>query len=170
MPHMASLWKLPVMLVCENNGYAEFTPMSAHTVVSHVSDMAGRTALPSQIVDGNDTLAVLDAGRGAVTPAREGGGPTIVECLTYRLRGHYVGDPETYRKSREGRGSRRDKVPFAARRLARAAGKNHTEGCRGDGSDCKGACRRGRSLHDGKPVAMSASVGRFCLRINEKKT
>jgi acetoin:2,6-dichlorophenolindophenol oxidoreductase subunit alpha len=99
--NMASLWKLPVVLVCENNGYAEFTPMSAHTVVSHVSDHGRPYGIASQIVDGNDTLAVLDAGRGAVTRAREGGGPTIVECLTYRLRGHYVGDPETYRKADE---------------------------------------------------------------------
>lgn len=99
--NMASLWKLPVVLVCENNGYAEFTPMSAHTVVSHVSAHGEPYGMPSQIVDGNDTLAVLEAARNAVTRARYGGGPTIVECLTYRLRGHYVGDPESYRKADE---------------------------------------------------------------------
>ena len=60
--NMASLWKLPVVLVCENNGYAEFTPMSAHTVVSNVSVHGQPYGMPSQIVDGNDTLAVLDAG------------------------------------------------------------------------------------------------------------
>ncbi len=99
--NMASLWKLPVVLVCENNGYAEFTPMSAHTVVSHVSVHGQPYGMASQIVDGNDTLAVLEAGRSAVARARDGGGPTIVECLTYRLRGHYVGDPEAYRKADE---------------------------------------------------------------------
>jgi pyruvate dehydrogenase E1 component alpha subunit len=99
--NMASLWKLPVVLVCENNGYAEFTPMSAHTVVSDVSVHGQPYGIPSQIVDGNDTLAVLDAARTAVTRARKGEGPTIVECLTYRLRGHYVGDPESYRKADE---------------------------------------------------------------------
>jgi pyruvate dehydrogenase E1 component alpha subunit len=99
--NMAALWKLPAVLVCENNGYAEFTPMSAHTVVSHVSVHAGPYGIPSEIIDGNDTLAVLEAGRRAVARARAGEGPTIVECLTYRLRGHYVGDPEAYRKAHE---------------------------------------------------------------------
>jgi pyruvate dehydrogenase E1 component alpha subunit len=99
--NMAALWKLPAVLVCENNGYAEFTPMSAHTVVSHVSVHGGPYGIPSEIIDGNDTLAVLEAGRRAVARARAGDGPTIVECLTYRLRGHYVGDPEAYRKAHE---------------------------------------------------------------------
>jgi pyruvate dehydrogenase E1 component alpha subunit len=99
--NMASLWKLPVVMVCENNGYAEFTPMSAHTVVSNVSAHAQPYGIASEIIDGNDTLAVLDAARRAVTRARDGRGPTIVECLTYRLRGHYVGDPEAYRKAEE---------------------------------------------------------------------
>lgn len=99
--NMAALWKLPVVLVCENNGYAEFTPMSAHTVVSNVSDHGQPYEMPSRIVDGNDVLAVLDAGQAAVNHARDGKGPTIIECLTYRLRGHYVGDPESYRKAEE---------------------------------------------------------------------
>jgi TPP-dependent pyruvate/acetoin dehydrogenase alpha subunit len=99
--NMAALWKLPVVLVCENNGYAEFTPMSAHTVVSHVSVHGKPYGIPADIIDGNDTLAVLNTARAAVARAREGGGPTIVECLTYRLRGHYVGDPASYRKADE---------------------------------------------------------------------
>ena len=99
--NMASLWKLPVVLVCENNGYAEFTPMSAHTVVTHVSVHGKPYGIPADVIDGNDTLAVLNAARAAVARAREGGGPTIVECLTYRLRGHYVGDPASYRKADE---------------------------------------------------------------------
>jgi pyruvate dehydrogenase E1 component alpha subunit len=114
--NMAALWKLPAVLVCENNGYAEFTPMSAHTVVSHVSVHAGPYGIPSEIIDGNDTLAVLEAGRRAVARARAGDGPTIVECLTYRLRGHYVGDPEAYRKADEV-AEWRDKDPI--RRFAR---------------------------------------------------
>jgi pyruvate dehydrogenase E1 component alpha subunit len=99
--NMASLWKLPAVLVCENNGYAEFTPMSAHTLVTHVSAHGEPYGIASEIVDGNDTLAVLEAGRKAVAHARSGAGPTIVECLTYRLRGHYVGDPQTYRRAEE---------------------------------------------------------------------
>jgi pyruvate dehydrogenase E1 component alpha subunit len=114
--NMAALWKLPAVLVCENNGYAEFTPMSAHTVVSHVSVHGGPYGIPSENIDGNDTLAVLEAGRRAVARARAGDGPTIVECLTYRLRGHYVGDPEAYRKADEV-AEWRDKDPI--RRFAR---------------------------------------------------
>lgn len=99
--NMAALWQLPVVLVCENNGYAEFTPMSAHTNVSNVSDHGGPYNIPTSIVDGNDILAVLEAARSAVERARAGGGPTIIECKTYRLRGHYVGDPESYREAEE---------------------------------------------------------------------
>ena len=99
--NMVALWKLPVVLVCENNGYAEFTPMSAHTVVSHVSVHGQPYGIPSQIIDGNDPLAVLEAASAAVARARSGNGATIVECLTYRLRGHYVGDPAVYRKADE---------------------------------------------------------------------
>jgi acetoin:2,6-dichlorophenolindophenol oxidoreductase subunit alpha len=99
--NMASLWKLPVLLVCENNGYAEFTPRSAHTVVRNVSDHGQPYGMPSRIVDGNDVLAVLDAAREGVARARAGEGPTIIECLTYRLRGHYVGDPQAYRTADE---------------------------------------------------------------------
>jgi TPP-dependent pyruvate/acetoin dehydrogenase alpha subunit len=99
--NMAALWKLPVMLICENNGYAEFTPLSAHTNVANVSDHGKPYKIPSRIVDGNDVVAVLDAARFAVKRARSGKGPTIVECKTYRLRGHYVGDPESYRQADE---------------------------------------------------------------------
>jgi pyruvate dehydrogenase E1 component alpha subunit len=99
--NMASLWKLPIILVCENNGYAEFTPISAHTVVPSVSAHGRPYDMATQIVDGNDALAVLAAARTAAERARTGGGPTIVECLTYRLRGHYVGDPESYSKAGE---------------------------------------------------------------------
>jgi TPP-dependent pyruvate/acetoin dehydrogenase alpha subunit len=121
--NMAALWKLPVVLVCENNGYAEFTPMSAHTVVDHVSDHGRPYGIPSQIVDGNDTFAVLAAVRTAVERARAKQGPTIVECLTYRLRGHYVGDPESYRKADEvSEWKDKDPIPrFTAALLERGA-------------------------------------------------
>jgi pyruvate dehydrogenase E1 component alpha subunit len=99
--NIASLWKLPIVLVCENNGYAEFTPMSEHTVVEHISTHCEPYGIPSHIVDGNDVFAVLEAVEDAVQRARSGGGPTMVECLTYRLRGHYVGDPAEYRQAQE---------------------------------------------------------------------
>lgn len=99
--NIASLWKLPLILVCENNGYAEFTPATEHTVVERVSSHGQVYGIPGRVVDGNDVLEVLDATVQAVDRARNGEGPSFVECLTYRLRGHYVGDPAGYRKADE---------------------------------------------------------------------
>ena len=99
--NIASLWKLPVIFVCENNGYAEFTPLSAHTLVSHLAAHARTYGMPNTTVDGNDILAVNHAVRMAVARARAGKGPGFVECLTYRLRGHYEGDPAKYRELSE---------------------------------------------------------------------
>lgn len=99
--NIAGLWKLPVLFVCENNGYAEFTPISAHTLVERASEHATLYHIPAQVVDGNELTAVLDAAAPAVERARRGEGPSLVECLTYRLRGHYEGDPNRYRELSE---------------------------------------------------------------------
>ena len=99
--NIASLWKLPIVLVCENNGYAEFTPLSAHTLVSRLARHAETYAMPSTGVDGNDVRAVCAAMAQAAERARSGGGPTFIECATYRLRGHYEGDPAKYRQLAE---------------------------------------------------------------------
>jgi acetoin:2,6-dichlorophenolindophenol oxidoreductase subunit alpha len=96
--NIASLWKLPVIFVCENNGYAEFTPLSAHTKVERLAQHAKTYAIPSTTVDGNDLLAVREAADKAIEKARQGKGPSFVECLTHRLRGHYEGDPAKYRE------------------------------------------------------------------------
>jgi acetoin:2,6-dichlorophenolindophenol oxidoreductase subunit alpha len=95
--NLATLWRLPVILVCENNGFAEFTPRSAHTNVERVSDVVAPYGLERETVDGNDVLAVRDAFAGFLTAARGGEGPMLLECLTHRLRGHYEGDPQHYR-------------------------------------------------------------------------
>ena len=99
--NIASLWQLPVIFVCENNGYAEFTPLSAHTKVERLAQHAKTYGIPSRTVDGNDLLAVHDAIGKALKQARAGKGPTFVECLTHRLRGHYEGDPAKYRELSE---------------------------------------------------------------------
>ena len=99
--NIASLWQLPVVFVCENNGYAEFTPLSAHTMVPRLANHARTYSIPEATVDGNDLFAVLEAARDAVERARAGEGPSFVECLTYRLRGHYEGDPGRYRELSE---------------------------------------------------------------------
>ena len=99
--NLASLWKLPVIFVCENNGYAEFTPSSAHTVVEKVVDHASLYKIPGVTIDGNDAMEVRMSAIRAVEQARAGSGPAFLECLTYRLRGHYEGDPSKYRELSE---------------------------------------------------------------------
>lgn len=97
--NLAALWKLPVILVCENNGFAEFTARSEHTVVERVSDVVAPYGLAGETVDGNDVAAVWRGFGQLLGKAREGGGPALLECLTHRLRGHYEGDPDHYRQA-----------------------------------------------------------------------
>ncbi len=97
--NLATLWGLPLVLVCENNGFAEFTPRSAHTNVERVSDVVAPYGLERATVDGNDAVAVWEAFRGYLAAARAGDGPFLLECLTHRLRGHYEGDPGAYREA-----------------------------------------------------------------------
>jgi pyruvate dehydrogenase E1 component alpha subunit len=97
--NLAALWELPVILVCENNGFAEFTPRSAHTNVERVSDVVAPYEVTRETVDGNDVLAVWEAFGKFLAGARGGSGPFLLECLTHRLRGHYEGDPGKYREA-----------------------------------------------------------------------
>jgi TPP-dependent pyruvate/acetoin dehydrogenase alpha subunit len=99
--NLASLWRLPVLFVCENNGYAEFSPLSAHTKVERLARHAETYGVTASTVDGNDMAAVEEAMADAVVRIRAGEGPVFVECLTYRLRGHYEGDPGKYRELSE---------------------------------------------------------------------
>jgi acetoin:2,6-dichlorophenolindophenol oxidoreductase subunit alpha len=97
--NLATLWELPVIFVCENNGFAEFTPRSAHTRVERVTDVVAPYGLTRETVDGNDVVAVRGAFARFLESARAGRGPLLLECLTYRLRGHYEGDPAHYREA-----------------------------------------------------------------------
>ena len=86
--------------MCENNGFAEFTPRSAHTKVERVSDVVAPYGVTRETVDGNDVVAVRDGVRRASSRRRAAGeGPLLLECLTHRLRGHYEGDPAHYREA-----------------------------------------------------------------------
>ncbi|HUF43280.1 MAG TPA: thiamine pyrophosphate-dependent dehydrogenase E1 component subunit alpha [Verrucomicrobiae bacterium] len=96
--NIASLWRLPVIFVCENNGYAEFTPLSAHTNVDRLARHAKTYGIKNSTVDGNDLLAVRAVMSQALAQARAGKGPVFIECLTHRMRGHYEGDPAKYRE------------------------------------------------------------------------
>lgn len=102
--NFASLNRLPLVFVCENNLYGISVSMKRHTRVKHIADRAAAYAMPSVIVDGNDVLKVYEAVGKAVEDARNGKGPTLVECKTYRQRGHFEGDPnqgERYRTKEE---------------------------------------------------------------------
>jgi TPP-dependent pyruvate/acetoin dehydrogenase alpha subunit len=99
--NMAGLWKLPAIFFCENNLYGEGTPQSKQAPVAQLSTRAASYAMPGVTVDGNDVFAVYEATRTAVDRARNGDGPTLIEGLTYRYRGHYEGDPQVYRSRQE---------------------------------------------------------------------
>ncbi len=99
--NLATLWELPVVFVCENNGFAEFTPRSAHTRVERVVDVVAPYDMLRRTVDGNDVLAVHEAFAEFLGLVRQGRGPMLLECLTHRLRGHYEGDPAAYRSATE---------------------------------------------------------------------
>ena len=96
------VWKLPVVYVCENNLYMEYTPISAVTAVEHpAADRASAYGLPSIVVDGNDADAVYKIASEALAKARSGGGPSLIEAMTYRHSGHSRADPGKYRPEGE---------------------------------------------------------------------
>jgi pyruvate dehydrogenase E1 component alpha subunit len=99
--NLATLWKLPLLFVCENNGYAEFTSREEHSNVTRVSAFAAPYGMPANTIDGNDLLAVHAAAGEAVAAIRGGAGPYLLECMTYRMAGHFVGDAQRYRSKDE---------------------------------------------------------------------
>jgi TPP-dependent pyruvate/acetoin dehydrogenase alpha subunit len=100
--NLAAIWKLPVVYVLENNQFAEAMPVEEFVACSPLSKRARAYGLEEITVDGNDVEAVYEACRKAIEKARSGGGPSLIEALTYRVRGHYIGDPEnTYRTKEE---------------------------------------------------------------------
>lgn len=102
--NFAALYKLPIVFVCENNLYGISVCMDRHTAIKNIADRAAGYAMPGVMVDGMDVLAVHEVVGKAVKAAREGRGPTLVECKTYRFRGHFEGDPnlgDRYRDKKE---------------------------------------------------------------------
>jgi pyruvate dehydrogenase E1 component alpha subunit len=94
--NLAQLWKLPVVFVCQNNRYGEHTAIADHMVNTRVADRAAGYGMVGVTVDGNDPLAMYGAAAEAINRAREGDGPTLIEAMTYRFFGHFVGDASDY--------------------------------------------------------------------------
>jgi len=99
--NLAAIWKLPVVFVCENNKYGMSTSIERSTAVSQISTRAVAYNMPGVTVDGNCFADVAEAAHAALTRARSGGGPTLIECLTYRHRGHSKSDRNRYRSKEE---------------------------------------------------------------------
>ncbi len=111
--------KLPVVFLCENNGWAVSMPTERSTAVRDIAERAKGYAVPGKVVDGNDPEQVYDAVSEALKRARTGGGPSLIEGKTYRLWGHWVGDPENYRSREEvEKHWRRDPLPAFEAKLA----------------------------------------------------
>jgi pyruvate dehydrogenase E1 component alpha subunit len=110
--NMAAIWKLPVVYVVENNGYGEATPTEFVTPVADIAQRATSYAMPSAVADGMDFFDVYEKAGAAIARAREGGGPTLLECKTYRYYGHYVGDPLTYRTKEEAEEVKQNRDPL----------------------------------------------------------
>lgn len=99
--NLAAIWKLPVIFVCENNGYAEATPAHYHCSVGDIANRAAAYDIPGIVVDGLDFFSVYEAAGAAIDRARKGQGPTLLEAKTYRFYGHFQGDTITYRTDDE---------------------------------------------------------------------
>jgi pyruvate dehydrogenase E1 component alpha subunit len=117
--NFAVIWKLPVVFVCENNLYMEYTPIGEVTAVEHpAGDRAGAYNLEKVVIDGNDADVVYRTASAAYEKARNGGGPSLIECLTYRHSGHSRADPAKYRPPGElERWKERDPVKLYRERL-----------------------------------------------------
>ena len=99
--NLASVWKLPVVFICENNGFGISVPASQSTSVEDVSVRASGYNMPGRTIDGNDVIEILDTFSECLERARAGQGPSLIEAKTYRWKGHWTGDPEVYRTREE---------------------------------------------------------------------
>lgn len=116
--NMASIWRLPVVFVCENNMYGISNCQRDHMNICDISDRAAAYGVPGVTVDGNDVMAVYEAAAEAVKRARSGDGPSLIECKTWRWRGHFEGDPGSYKDPAEQESwIKKDPIPRLAKKL-----------------------------------------------------
>jgi 2-oxoisovalerate dehydrogenase E1 component len=159
--NLAALWRLPVLFVCENNHFAEFTAAAT----SHPAPPAARAAaygMPAVTVDGNDILAIEAAATRAVADARAGRGPTLIEAVTYRIRGHYEGDAIAYRDEEEyERWAARDPLALSAARIDAAGGSEERLALEREADD---AIERARVAVAGWPEPAPETLHEFVIR------
>jgi len=123
--NIAAVWRLPVVFVCENNLYGEYSPLEATTAVKDIAERGAAYAMPSEVVDGQDLDTVASAVQRAVDRARSGGGPTLLEMKTYRYSGHSRSDAAKYRPEGElDLWLARDPIDIYASRLTRSGNLN----------------------------------------------
>ena len=116
--NLAAVWNLPVIFFCENNQWASTTSVKSVMKIDDVADRAAGYGMPGLIVDGNDVVAVYSTVLEWAERARNGGGPVLIEAKTYRMRGHFVGDPQVYRSQDEVQAQRaNDPIQRLERRL-----------------------------------------------------
>ncbi len=125
--NIASLWKLPVVFICENNGYAISVPISRSLSVKNVSDRAISYAMPGKSVDGNDIIAVYEVVDDAVRRARDQEGPTLIEAVTFRLERHAMLDMETRTREEMDKCRRLDPISRFERKLMLEKAMNQEE-------------------------------------------
>jgi len=116
--NLASIWNLPIVFVCENNMYGISYCQREHMNICDISDRAAAYGIPGVTVDGNDVVAVYETVAEAVKRARGGDGPSLVECKTWRWRGHFEGDPSVYKDPNEqAEWIKKDPIPRLAKKL-----------------------------------------------------
>ncbi len=126
--NMASAWKLPVIFINENNGYGISCPQSKSMAITDIADRAAGYDMPGVVIDGNDVLAVYEAVTMAVERARKGQGPSLIECKTYRWRGHFEGDACVYRSEKElEEWKAKDPIPRFAKKLVESGTATQAE-------------------------------------------
>ena len=162
--NMAAIWKLGVLFVCENNGYAQATPVEYALAIQNIADRAASYNMPGEVVDGQDVVAVYDAVQRAVARARSGAGPSLIECKTYRYYGHHQGD-DSSSLPHQGRGAGRPRTGLRAalpsiRPIARAAHGVGNRRRRRRGQGASGRCGgvRGEESGAGSQRAVQSRV------------
>ncbi|OYD70411.1 thiamine pyrophosphate-dependent dehydrogenase E1 component subunit alpha [Rhodococcus sp. OK302] len=126
--NLASLWNLPVIFVCQNNRYSEYTPYSEGTSVDQIAKRGAAYSMRSIHVDGNDAEAMYRAARTAIDAARAGEGPTLIEAVTYRFNGHLMGDAMEYMPKEELKAAiEADPVPRLRERIIASGHRTEAE-------------------------------------------